>query len=196
MLGFLPLVARDSIPSSRLAWHLTLRLLFHSVLFNGCLAGILSQESVSQKLRDAIPSSEPHSNARSRQDLRPSCSTVLRMSLYLRDRRRSTIIAAPRCGWCTLDALKQICKYATMSLTSNQNDYSYMYIVPIFSRIGEHVQCTNEDNHENGLLLAARFEPAGSTACFKFKPVAPNITGCAARERHISGIVIHLAQYR
>ena len=31
--------------------------------------------------------------------------------------------------------------------------------------------------------------------CFKFKPVAPNITGCAARERHTSGIVIHLVQY-
>lgn len=64
-----------------------------------------------------------------------------------------------------------------------------MYIVPNFSLKGEHVHGTNEDNHEDGLLLAARFELAGSTACFKFKPVAPNTTGYAARERHISGIV-------
>ena len=36
VLEFLPfaLVARDSIPSSRLAWHLTLRLHLHFVLSN------------------------------------------------------------------------------------------------------------------------------------------------------------------
>lgn len=49
---------------------------------------------------------------------------------------------------------------------------------------------------ENGLLLAARFELADSTACFKFKPSAPNITGYAARERHIFEIATQLVQYR
>ena len=65
--------------------------------------------------------------------------------------------------------------------------------VPIFSAIGGHVQCTNKNNHEIRLLLAARFELADPTACFKFKPSAPNNTGCAARERHIMG---KLVQYR
>jgi hypothetical protein len=66
---------------------LTLRLHSHSVLFSHCTAGILLQASVPPKLRDAIPPSEPHSNARSRQDLRPRCSTILRMSLYFKNQR-------------------------------------------------------------------------------------------------------------
>lgn len=84
MFEFLPLVTtcRDSIPSFRLARHLTLRGQLHSALYNWCIAGMPLQKSASPKLRDAIPHSEPHSNARSRQDLRPRCSTVLRMSLY------------------------------------------------------------------------------------------------------------------
>ena len=96
VLEFLPLVfvARNSIPSSRLARHLTLRLHLHFALFNQCIAGMLSQESVPPKLWDGLPLSEPHSTARSRHDLRPRCSTVLRMSLYLRARRKSTTIAA------------------------------------------------------------------------------------------------------
>ena len=49
MLEFLPLVASDSIPSSRLARHLTLRLHLHSALFNRCIAGMLLQKSVSPK---------------------------------------------------------------------------------------------------------------------------------------------------
>lgn len=62
MLEFLPLVARDSIPSFRLARHLTLRLRIHFAFFNQCIAGMLSQKSVPPKQWDALPLSEPHSN--------------------------------------------------------------------------------------------------------------------------------------
>lgn len=54
-----------------------------------------------------------------------------------------------------------------------------------FQRNREHVQCTNKNNFEDTLLLAARFKMAVPTACFKFTPAAPNITGYATRERHI-----------
>jgi hypothetical protein len=89
MLEFLPLVASDSIPSSRLARHLTLRLHLHFVLFTHCtdrMTGILLWDSVSPKLRDTLLS-EPPSSTRSRQDLRLRSSTVLRMALSQRSKK-------------------------------------------------------------------------------------------------------------
>lgn len=86
-LSFYPLSRETPFPSSRLARHLTLRLHVQSALFNRLIAGMLVRKSVSSKSWDALPLSEPHSIVRSRRDLRPRCSTVLRMSLYLSNRR-------------------------------------------------------------------------------------------------------------
>lgn len=82
------------------------------------------------------------------------------------------------------------CNRSTSTTPSNQDGLCYLYNVQIFSAIGELVQCPNKNNLEDTLLSAARFEMAVPTACFKFTPAAPNITGYATRERHIFAMAI------
>ena len=122
MLEFLPLVARDSIPSSQLAWHSYVEApspfrplqLLHD---RDVVAGRRAAETAGC---DAL-SLGRNSNARSRQDLRPRMLHCLTNVTLLQESRRSTIIAALRCRRCTLEALKRNCMYTIMSSASNQN---------------------------------------------------------------------------
>ena len=55
----------------------------------------------------------------------------------------------------------------TSSPSSNQNDYSHMYIVAIPIGIGEHVQGSIEDNHERMTIVSRAFRTSQFDSLFQ-----------------------------